>query len=618
MGIDTGQGAFVGSFDDGTVWVGNADEGTVTGVDALTGARRTFRFEHPVQGVAAGSGVLLVTLGPGRTYEDVIAGLDGKVARLFTQLGEARDHRPGASVERAGVLGGVRDLRQAPELPGCRRTGWLEPATGGGGRHARGLTRWPNVHVHGPRRIPVLPAIERASHGGDLPLFDRTRSFTGAGRVLAIRSVLPDRGSRRHRGLERVPRWRSRSHLRTSGRRRHPHDRADRSPRPTSSSVFPSRSSVRFRPTRRSWRAAPVRTPATRTSAPLAVPSAGPYYVADHLERRVHDPEAQPELHRPTAARVRRDRAPRGDRSQRRGGSGGGTGRGTGSFTCSIRSSSPPGRSPRSTEAETPRPKRSPTTPRRAPLTGFLAFNASRPAFSDPDVRRAAALAHRPGAIGGAVRAPSHGPVPPAGLARGRGSGPVRAGRVRPRGGPRPDAWQDRNRRHGRRGGQRPRLGRMAERVRANLAPIGITVEIEELSSRDYVTAVYEDRGAEIDLIGAGRRDLVSGSRRLPVRHVYVPRTPRVASGGSAGKVEALLRADRCGATIGCCEPRRPARHRRGADRRDLVGGGAYLPCAEPRVSGVPPVRLRGGPGRALSEPGVIAGARRSPIRLQG
>ena len=50
----TGQGATIGSFDGGTVWVGNSDVGTVSAIDALTGARRTFRFEHPVQGVAAG------------------------------------------------------------------------------------------------------------------------------------------------------------------------------------------------------------------------------------------------------------------------------------------------------------------------------------------------------------------------------------------------------------------------------------------------------------------------------------------------------------------------------------------------------------------------------------
>ncbi len=83
----TGRGATIGAFDDGIVWVGNSDVGTVSGVDAVTGARRTFRFEHPVQGVAAGAGMVMVTLGPGPTYEDVIDGVDGTVARLVVPAG---------------------------------------------------------------------------------------------------------------------------------------------------------------------------------------------------------------------------------------------------------------------------------------------------------------------------------------------------------------------------------------------------------------------------------------------------------------------------------------------------------------------------------------------------
>ena len=83
----TGPGATMGSFDEGVVRVGNSDVGTVSGVDAVSGARRTFRFEHPVQGVAAGAGMLMVTLGPGPTYEDVIDGLHWTVARFFAPAG---------------------------------------------------------------------------------------------------------------------------------------------------------------------------------------------------------------------------------------------------------------------------------------------------------------------------------------------------------------------------------------------------------------------------------------------------------------------------------------------------------------------------------------------------
>ncbi len=79
----TGPGATIASYSGGPLWVRNSDAGTVVGIDPVTGARRTFRFEHPVQGAAAGAGVLVVALGPGRTYEDRIVALEGKVAKLF-------------------------------------------------------------------------------------------------------------------------------------------------------------------------------------------------------------------------------------------------------------------------------------------------------------------------------------------------------------------------------------------------------------------------------------------------------------------------------------------------------------------------------------------------------
>ncbi|MGZ8567442.1 MAG: protein kinase domain-containing protein, partial [Actinomycetota bacterium] len=84
----TGPGASIGSYSDGVAWVANSDVGTVVGIEALTGDRRTFHFEHPVRGLAAGSGVVLATLGPGPTYEDVIDGLPGDVARFAVPSGE--------------------------------------------------------------------------------------------------------------------------------------------------------------------------------------------------------------------------------------------------------------------------------------------------------------------------------------------------------------------------------------------------------------------------------------------------------------------------------------------------------------------------------------------------
>jgi hypothetical protein len=60
--FETAPGARSVSFSDGVVWVGNRDTGTVTRIDA-TGRVSTFRFDHEVISIAAGSGVVLVGFG---------------------------------------------------------------------------------------------------------------------------------------------------------------------------------------------------------------------------------------------------------------------------------------------------------------------------------------------------------------------------------------------------------------------------------------------------------------------------------------------------------------------------------------------------------------------------
>jgi DNA-binding SARP family transcriptional activator/ABC-type transport system substrate-binding protein len=91
---DTGQGADQMSYADGTLWVANQDDGTVTGINATTGDETTFRFGHLVQSVAALPGRLLVELNPGRTYEDRINALRGKVARLIVPISQLSDPDP--------------------------------------------------------------------------------------------------------------------------------------------------------------------------------------------------------------------------------------------------------------------------------------------------------------------------------------------------------------------------------------------------------------------------------------------------------------------------------------------------------------------------------------------
>jgi ABC-type transport system substrate-binding protein/class 3 adenylate cyclase len=80
---DTGPGANGVAFSDGTLWVSNQDVGTVVGIDVVTRRRTTYRFGHPTGALAAGPGVVLVVLAQGKSFEDRIDQLTGKVARLF-------------------------------------------------------------------------------------------------------------------------------------------------------------------------------------------------------------------------------------------------------------------------------------------------------------------------------------------------------------------------------------------------------------------------------------------------------------------------------------------------------------------------------------------------------
>ncbi len=96
LGIGSGWMAFA----DGVLWVGNIDEGTVTGIDGVTGATtHTYRFDHPVGPVAAGDGVLLVSLFPGRTVADRLDSLKGRVAKVFSHAGELGGDEPALNVD---------------------------------------------------------------------------------------------------------------------------------------------------------------------------------------------------------------------------------------------------------------------------------------------------------------------------------------------------------------------------------------------------------------------------------------------------------------------------------------------------------------------------------------
>jgi DNA-binding SARP family transcriptional activator/ABC-type transport system substrate-binding protein len=78
-----GEGAEKVSYDNGTVWVTNLDVGSITGIDAVTGASRSYSMGQLVGTIASGDGVVAVMVKDEPRYDDVIAGLQGNVARIL-------------------------------------------------------------------------------------------------------------------------------------------------------------------------------------------------------------------------------------------------------------------------------------------------------------------------------------------------------------------------------------------------------------------------------------------------------------------------------------------------------------------------------------------------------
>ncbi|MGA9162062.1 MAG: ABC transporter substrate-binding protein, partial [Actinomycetota bacterium] len=490
----TGAGASIGSYSDGVVWVGNSDVGTVVGIDALTGERRTFSFEHPLQGLAAGSGVLLVTLGPGRTYEDVIGGLEGHVARLFAQLGRLEIPDPAVLTTQLGYsveFATCAKLLNYPDAPSPE--GWnlrpevaaAMPDISSDGRTYTFEIR-PGYRFSPPSNEPITAetfrySIERAI-GIPPPPFDAAPRYLindieGESEFL--------RGDADH-----ISGLRAEGDTLTIELREPSADFLHRlsypffCPVPTDSPLVAGGAGA--------FVGYPHRTP-------QAVPSAGPYYIADHLngeytilKRNPNYSGPRPHAFDAIALREGIDPGvavglvergswdgithvfdplltPTGPVAEKYGGEGTSEG--------SLWYDAVPW-----------------------PLLGYLIFNASRPTFSDPDVRRAAALAldrESVAALWG--HAPTDQLLPP-----------VTSGFVDRELYPLDGSGLDeaRSLMDGRRatavfgvesGNDRAR--QEAEIVRDDLSAIGITVEIEEFPDVDG--AAWE-RGADIDIIGSG------------------------------------------------------------------------------------------------------------------
>ncbi len=484
----SGPGATIGSYSDGVVWAANSDVGTVSGIDALTGARRTFRFEHPVQGVAAGAGVLIVTLGPGRTYEDVIDGLDGKVARFFAPLGEL------ATPDTAMMVGGFPAWVEAATC--AKLLSYLDaPVADGWNLQPEVAASMPDVSPDGRTYTFTIRPGYRFSPPSNETVTAETFRYS------IERALSPDVGGVGHFFVWDI-----------EGEREFRHGDADHisglradgdvltveliAPAPD----FVERLSIPF------FCPVPTHTPLIAGGAgayagyphraALPVPSAGPYYIADHLdgEYAILKPNpnyAGPRTHAFDAIALREGIDPGIAVGLVESGSWDGI---VHVFDPLLTPTGPVAQKYGAEDAsgEALRYYAAPTT-----VTGFFAFNANRPAFSDPDVRRAAALAidrETLAAIWGNV--PTDQLLSPAmpgfedkELYALDGSGVDEARSLM--GGRTVTAVFGI-------GAGNDRARQEAEVVRSNLAPIGITVEIQEFA--DLASALR----APIDMIGGG------------------------------------------------------------------------------------------------------------------
>ena len=487
----TGPGASIESYSDGVAWVGNPDVGTVVGIEGLTGARHTFRFEHPVQGVAAGSGVLLVSLGPGRAYAEVIDGLDGNVARFFGPSGRL------ASPDPATLFG---DFAFWVESATCAKllNHPDEPSPHGWNLQPEVAATMPDISPDGRTyTFSVPPGFQFSPPSGE-PVTAETFRYSierALSRVVGGPGHyfiwdIEGEGEFRRGEADHISGLRAEGDTLTIVLRGPAPDFLERlslpffCPVPTDTPVVPGGVGA--------YAGYPHR-------APLPVPSAGPYYIADHLDGEYTILEPNPNYAGPRPQAFDAIALREGvDPGLAVGLVEGGTWDGIIHVFDPLLDPTGPVAEKYGLQDQTGEALRYYATP--APITGFFTFNASRPPFSDPDVRRAAAIMIDRGALAAIWgHAPADQILPPVmpgfedrqlyapdgsgfeearTLMRGRTVTAVMA----------IPSVNDRYRRE-------------AEVVRSNLAPIGINVEI--VAFADRYSAVREP-DAKIDLMGVG------------------------------------------------------------------------------------------------------------------
>lgn len=92
----TGPGAATMAFRDGTLWVANKDAGSITAIDTTTSETRTLHVGHEAVSIAAGPDDLMV--GVARTPDDEMATLSGKILRVAETFDPTQNPSPDPAV----------------------------------------------------------------------------------------------------------------------------------------------------------------------------------------------------------------------------------------------------------------------------------------------------------------------------------------------------------------------------------------------------------------------------------------------------------------------------------------------------------------------------------------
>ena len=127
--FSTGEGPESIAFDGDRLWVANYDSASVGWIDVASGTTGSLSVGHPVQGIAAGAGLVAFTVGRGRGVVDRVEALPGDVLRLTfpeqfnTVYDPALATDPGMfQVERATCLKLLNQpVAEAPEGWGLHR-----------------------------------------------------------------------------------------------------------------------------------------------------------------------------------------------------------------------------------------------------------------------------------------------------------------------------------------------------------------------------------------------------------------------------------------------------------------------------------------------------------------